>query len=128
MRMERLCLRDDFGNLTRYDGNIGSVVFVGGVSLDEWDVEGRIVRRLLSAEDGGMNLCPQMRIVQRVVDATQPVVVPVEVNSDGVDREGSRPDEREDRPGSGDGREAVAAEDRQLRKAPRSGGKRGYKG
>jgi hypothetical protein len=65
MRMERLCLRDERGEIQVYDGNIGTIVFAGGVSVDEWDVESRVVRRLLSAEDGGLNIYPPMRIMPR---------------------------------------------------------------
>ena len=110
MRMERLCLRDERGEIQRYDGNIGCIAFEGGVSVDEWDVEDRIARRLLSSEDGGLNICPQMRILPRkaVADGSKPT--------------GETP--RADRGGSDSGSDPVVEAGHERGKARVTGGDR----
>ncbi len=57
-------IRTPAGERLPFSGPVGIVMFHDGLSVERHDTDSWPVRRLLSADDGGGNVYPQMRIAR----------------------------------------------------------------
>lgn len=75
MTAHHLEIRDESGALSDFNGAYGHVVFAHGVSVQAYDPEHFMVRRLIRKQDGGGGLVPSMCIARDEAATVAPAAV-----------------------------------------------------